>query len=85
MRKNVVYHGLKLLNGKFAVRVYGVDDNPKGTLEKDDKFIHTTLQKFMDTYELKAEDIWSDGDHSLWKANIYPECDTIAECMKYAE
>ena len=85
LRKNVVYHGLKLLNGKFAVRVYGVDDNPKGTLEKDDKFIHTTLQKFMKAYGLKTEDLWGDGDHSLWKANIYPECETIQECLEYAE
>ena len=85
LRKNAVYHGLKLQNGKFAVRVYGVDDNPKGTLEKDDRFIHTTLQKFMDSYGLAVEDIWSDSDHSLWKANIYPECDTIKECMDYAE
>ena len=85
LRKNVVYHGLKLQNGKFAVRVYGVDDNPKGTLEKDDRFLHTTLQKFMDTYGLSVEDIWDDKDHSLWRANIYPECDTIKECMEYAE
>ena len=85
LRKDAVYHGLKLQNGKFAVRVYGVDDNPKGTLEKDDKFLHTTLQKFMDTYGLSVEDIWDDNDHSLWRANIYPECDTIKECMEYAE
>ena len=85
LRKNAVYHGLKLLSGRFAVRVYGVDDNPKGTLEKDDRFIHTTLQKFMESYGLKTEDIWEDNDHSLWKANIYPECDTIKECMEYAE
>lgn len=85
LRKNVVYHGLKLQNGKFAVRVYGVDDNPKGTLEKDDRFLYTTLQNFMDTYGLAVEDIWSDNDHSLWKANIYPECTTIKECMDYAE
>ena len=85
LRKNVVYHGLKLQNGKFAVRVYGVDDNPKGTLEKDDRFLHTTLQNFIDTYGLAVEDIWSDNDHSLWKANIYPECATIKECMDYAE
>ncbi|MBR4981105.1 MAG: bifunctional fucokinase/L-fucose-1-P-guanylyltransferase [Lachnospiraceae bacterium] len=85
LRKNVVYHGLKLQNGKFAVRVYGVDDNPKGTLEKDDRFLHTTLQNFIDTYGLAIEDIWSDNDHSLWKANIYPECATIKECMDYAE
>ncbi len=26
---NVVLHGLKLLNGKFVVRMYGVNDNPK--------------------------------------------------------
>ena len=85
LRKNAVYHGLKLQNGKFVVRVYGVDDNPKGTLEKDAPFIHSTLQAFMDTYELKTEDIWDDNDHSLWKANIYPECATIKECMEYAE
>ena len=85
LRKNAVYHGLKLQNGKFVVRVYGVDDNPKGTLEKDGSFIHTTLQAFMNAYELKTEDIWDDNDHSLWKANIYPECETIKECMEYAE
>ena len=85
LRKNVVYHGLKLRNGKFVVRVYGVDDNPKGTLEKNDPFIRTSLQAFMDAYELQVEDIWEDADHSLWKANIYPECDTIKEGMEYAE
>ena len=85
LRKNAVYHGLKLQNGKFVVRVYGVDDNPKGILEKDAPFIHTTLQAFMNAYELKTEDIWDDNDHSLWKANIYPECATIKECMEYAE
>ena len=85
LRENVVYHGLKLQNGKFTVRVYGVDDNPKGTLEKDDSFLATSLQAFVKAYDLAVEDIWSDGEHSLWKANIYPECDTIAECMEYAE
>lgn len=39
----------------------------------------------MNAYELKTEDIWDDDDHSLWKANIYPECATIKECMEYAE
>lgn len=85
LRENVVYHGLKLQNGKFTVRVYGVDDNPKGTLEKDDSFLATSLAAFIKAYELRVEDIWSDGDHSLWKANIYPECDTIQECMAFAE
>ena len=85
LRENVVYHGLKLQNGKFTVRVYGVDDNPKGTLEKDDSFLATSLAAFMKAYDLKVEDVWSDGDHSLWKANIYPECDTIQECMAFAE
>ena len=85
LRKNVVYHGLKLQNGKFVVRVYGVDDNPKGMLEKNDRILHTSLQNFLDSCGLKVEDIWEDEDHSLWKANIYPECDTIAECMQYAE
>lgn len=85
LRENVVYHGLKLQNGKFTVRVYGVDDNPKGTLEKDDSFLATSLAAFMKAYDLNVEDVWSDGDHSLWKANIYPQCDTIQECMAFAE
>ena len=85
LRNSVVYHGLKLQNGKFVVRVYGINDNPKGTLERDDSFICTTLQSFVDTYGFDVEDIWEDEEHSLWKANIYPECDSVKECMEYAE
>ena len=85
LRKNTVYHGLKLQNGKFVVRVYGVDDNPKGTLEDGGKILGTTLRSLIDVAGMAIEDVWKDGDHSLWKADFYPECETIAECMEYAE
>lgn len=85
LRENVVYHGLKLQNGKFTVRVYGVEDNPKGILEKDDKFLHASLKQFMENHSLNAEEVWNDEEHSLWKANLYPQCDTIEECMEFAE
>ena len=84
LRENTVYHGLKLQNGKFVVRVYGVDDNPKGTLEDGGKFLYTTLKEFVNVYGLSEKDLWSDNEHSLWKGNLYPECNTISECMEYA-
>ncbi len=85
LRKDVVYHGLKLKTGKFTVRVYGAEDNPKGSLEKDDKFMYTSLKSFLEKYSLKTGDIWTDDEHSLWRANLYPVCDSIEECMEFSE
>ncbi len=64
---NVVIHGLKQSDGKFVVRIYSTDDNPK-----EDKLFGKKL----------CGDLWREGDaHDLWNACIYPEKDTVREAL----
>lgn len=66
---DVVLHGLKQKNGKFVVRIYGINDNPK-----ENKLFGKDLD------ELSAKlgmNLWEDKPHTLWNANLYPEKDTI--------
>lgn len=67
---NVVVHGLKLNNGNFVVRLFGLEDNPK-----ENKLfginINEKLKEF--GFNLKPD--------SLWDAEIYPECHTIKEAL----
>lgn len=82
--ENVVLHGLKLLNGRYVVRTYGVEDNPKGTLEKDACFLGTTLSAFLSGNGLTPEALWKDGEHYLWFAALYPAADTMEEAIRSA-
>lgn len=81
---HVVLHGLKQRDGKFVVRIYGIHDNPKVTLEEDCTFLTGTLNTFLQKNDLSAEDVWETDDHSLWMANLYPACDTIADAVAAA-
>lgn len=81
---DVVIHGLKQKNGKFVARIYGVADNPKGKLEDGCTFLGKTLSQFMSDASLSVSDLWSGDDHSIWTANLYPECDTIKEAVASA-
>lgn len=90
--ENTVYHGLKLKNGNFVVRCYGVEDNPKGTMEDAGTFLGVTLKDFLMNAKVAPEDLWdilgciSDNqDNSLWKAKLYPVCDTIEEGIAFAQ
>ena len=80
-----VYHGLKLKDGNFVVRVYGVQDNPKDSLEKKGGFLSSTLPAFLEKWGIAPEEIWDGPDHSLWTAKLYPVCKTVEECMQYAK
>ena len=79
--EHTVLHGLKQKDGSFAVRVYGVNDNPKGTLEDGTAFLNTRLSAFLETAGLKSEDVWDNGGHYLWNAKLYPACATIEEAV----
>ncbi len=81
---NIVMHALKQKDGKFVVRIYGVLDNPKNTLESDGIFLMGTLQSFIQKNTIKASELWESEEHSLWKAKLYPVCDTIQEGIKAA-
>ena len=68
---DVVLHGLKQKDGKFVVRIYGINDNPKEGL---------LFGKPLES----VEDLWDTQDHTLWTAKLYPACDTIREAVAAA-
>lgn len=73
---NVVLHGLKQRDGKFVVRIFGVNDNPK-----ENKLFGKDLDKV--SAKLGA-DLWNGENHTLWTAELYPEKDTIKEAVAAA-
>lgn len=81
---NTVYHGLKLQNKKFVVRVYGVEDNPKGTLENKDTFLGGDMEEWMEYYGISPDEIWDGEEHSFWTAKLYPVVDSIEEGISLA-
>ena len=70
---NVVMHGVKQRDGKFIVRIFGVNDNPK-----ENKLFGTDLDKIEKALGVK---LWEDDSHTLWSAALYPEKDTIEEAV----
>ena len=81
---NVVLHGLKQKDGKFVVRIYGVQDNPKGDLKDGCSFLGSTLQNFMEQNGIDQGELWQGDNHTLWNADLYPACDTIVEAVAAA-
>lgn len=71
---NVVMHGLKQKNGKFIVRIFGVNDNPK-----ENQLFGRNLDELEKKFDIK---LWEDQTgHTLWSANLYAEADTIQEAV----
>lgn len=71
---NVVLHGLKQRNGKFIVRIFGVNDNPK-----ENQLFDRNLDELETKFGIK---LWEDQTrHTLWSANLYAEADTIQEAV----
>ena len=73
---NVILHGLKEQNGKFVVRIFGTEDNPK-----ENKLFGIDL----DVVEKKlGVGLWNDDNHTLWTANLYSEADSIQDALTAA-
>ena len=75
---NVVLHGLKQRNGKFIVRIFGVNDNPK-----ENRLFGRDLDELEDTLGVR---FWEENGqaHTLWSAALYQESDTIREAVDAA-
>ena len=75
---NVVLHGLKQRNGKFIVRIFGVNDNPK-----EKRLFGRDLDELEDTLGVR---FWEENGqaHTLWSAALYQEADTIWEATDAA-
>lgn len=80
--ENIVWHGLMLPGNKHVIRVYGVNDNPKG--RKDGAYLGTTLSRFIELNGLTESDLWDDDQDYLWFARLYPICNTEEEAERYA-
>ncbi|MGN1095069.1 MAG: L-fucokinase, partial [Eubacteriales bacterium] len=78
---NVVLHGLKQRGGMFTARIFGTDDNPKMSLENGGTLFGMPLAHFLEKTGASESDIWEDGDHSLWKAKLYPVCENIRKAV----
>ena len=74
---HVVLHGLKQKNGKFVCRIYGVEDNPKESV-----LFGMDLAKRAGELGIREDELWGTGEHTLWQAALYPECDGIQAAVK---
>ncbi len=81
---NVVLHGLKQKDGRFVVRIYGVNDNPKDKLEDNGSFLGTSMRDFIEKNQIDIASVWDTDEHYLWNANLYPACDNIQDAVKAA-
>lgn len=81
---NIVLHGLKLADGNYVVRVYGINDNPKSMLEKNGLFISGKLTDILSNNNIKINEIWDNEEHYLWTAKFYPVCCDLLQAVSYA-
>ncbi len=80
----VVLHALKQLDKTYVVRIYGIYDNPKDSLQNQGSFLGTTLSDFMKHNGISNEELWDSEDTSLWNARLYPACSTMEEGIRHA-
>jgi len=80
--ENTVVHLVQLEDGRFAARVYGVEDNPKGTYEDNTSFLDGWMKDVFDFYEVDTDKIWENDEHYLWFARLYPVCHTKQEAVE---
>ncbi len=78
----VVLHALRLKDGRYTVRIYGIEDNPKGTLEQNTTFIYGRLRDMLSYYGILPEQIWGGQEPYLWFAKLYPVCDSMEEAVQ---
>lgn len=79
---NVVLHGLPLQDGRFVVRIYGVNDNPKGTFEENAAYLGSTLQAIAGEY---VEQFWPNGKkQDLWNMELFPVCENQDDALQAA-
>lgn len=78
----VALHALLLKDGRYVVRIYGVEDNPKGTLEQNTTFIYGKLGDMLSYYGISPDRIWNGQEHYLWFAKLYPVCAGMEEAIE---
>ena len=81
--ENTVLHAVQLGDAEsHLVRIYGVYDNPKNTLENHGSFLTGNLEELIEKAGITAKDLWEDEEHYLWNAKLYPAKATQKEAVQ---
>lgn len=81
--ENTVLHAVQLGDAKsHLVRIYGVYDNPKNTLENHGSFLTGNLEDLIEKAGVTEKDLWEDEEHYLWNAKLYPAKATQKEAVQ---
>ena len=79
---NVVLHCLPIDGDSYICRIYGVNDNPKGSA--DANFLTSSLHKFITKYNMDYKDIWEDDFTTIWNAKLYTKESSIQAAVESA-
>ncbi len=72
-------HVVKLRDGRFSARLYGVSDNPK-----DAVFLGRPISRFLTAACLPPEAVWDGQERTLWTAKLFPVRDTAIDAARAA-
>ena len=81
---DVVLRGLRQRDGNYVVRIYGVSDNPKLSVDENCSFCGGGLSDFMKEHQLSDSDLFDTNERTLWNAKLYPVCSTMEEAVRQA-
>ena len=79
--ENTVLHGLRLNDGRFVVRIFGICDNAKSRHGERSGFLGTSIEAFMEKYGIFREELWENGGSDLWSAKLFPVEDTMKQAV----
>lgn len=79
--ERIVFSGLKLADGKYTVRFYGTEDDPKRKI-CETSFLEVCLREKLNRFGFSTDALG--GDVSLWDAKLYPVADSIEEALQKA-
>lgn len=79
---DTVLSGIKLKDGRFICRIYGREDNPKGS--GSTPFLGGSIEKLIKEAGISKKEIWGEKPASIWNAAIYPAKDTMEEAVESA-
>ena len=76
---HTVLHVVKLTDGRFSARLYGVSDNPKEAV-----FLGRPIARLLEKMNLTPEKLWDEPERTLWTAKLFPVRDTALEAARAA-
>jgi fucokinase len=72
-------HVVKLADGRFSARLFGVSDNPK-----EAAFLGRPIACLLECLNLSPEMIWDGPERTLWTAKLFPVRDTAIDAARAA-